>query len=340
MRHTRTGMQRLILGLFVISGCRASYVAEAPELEGEDELVGVRGQVDEEIDPEAALDEKFGARGELPPRPTVKEVCKGKGSSRACTKKDPKPEVTAAYGARRFLEGMRWGMSRDEVLEALKREVEEEYQERQKSTRDPVVQDKNRNWKREELDKLSLNLVAFDTRTQHKWGVSLIQFEYADDAGETMLWLRSNSNLKKFYFFEGDKLWKVIYAYGMDSWPKEDHKQVKEDHFMKWFGYSPEDRVKQDPETLAPVVRFAEWKSMDNDIVRAFDLTAVHGVHVVALISGDAEARIGERLPHVVADGDFSDVVNDVLGGPAVCYDADGNFIEDAQKCAALELEE
>ena len=41
-----------------------------------------------------------------------------------------------------------------------------------------------------------------------------------------------------------------------------------------------------------------------------------------------------------MADGDFSDAVNDVLGGPAVCYDADGNFIEDAQKCAALELEE
>ena len=45
MRNTRTGMQRLILGLFVISGCRASYVAEAPELEDEDELVGARGQV-------------------------------------------------------------------------------------------------------------------------------------------------------------------------------------------------------------------------------------------------------------------------------------------------------
>jgi hypothetical protein len=41
-----------------------------------------------------------------------------------------------------------------------------------------------------------------------------------------------------------------------------------------------------------------------------------------------------------VADGDFSDAVNDVLGGPAVCYDADGNFIEDAKKCAMLELEE
>ena len=340
MRNTRTGMQRLILGLFVISGCRASYVAEAPELEDEDELVGARGQVDEEIDTESALDKKFGAREDLPPRPTVKEVCKGKGDGRKCTKKDPKPEVTAAYGARRFLEGMRWGMSRDEVLEALKREVEAEYQERQKATRDPVVQDKNRSWKREELDKLSLNLVSFDKRTQHKWGVSLIQFEYEDDTGETMLWLRSNSNLKKFYFFKNDTLWKVIYAYGMDSWPKEDHTKVKENHFMKWFGYTPNERVKQDPKTFAPIVRFTEWKSMDNDIIRAFDLTAVHGVHIVALISGEAEARIGERLPHVMEDGDFSDAVSDVLGGPALCYDADGNFIEDAEKCATLELEE
>ena len=56
-------------------------MAEAPELEDEDELVGVRGQVDEEIDTEAALDQKFGARAELPPRPPLNEVCRGKGGS-------------------------------------------------------------------------------------------------------------------------------------------------------------------------------------------------------------------------------------------------------------------
>jgi len=330
-------MQGLILGLFAISGCRASYTAQAPQLENEDDLVGARGQVDEEIDQESLLDNKFGARSELPPRPTVKETCKGKGDARKCKKIDAKPEVTAAYGVRRLLEGFRWGMSRDEVLEALKREVEFDYQARQKATRDPIAQDKNRSWKREKLDELSLNIVAFDQRMQHKWGVTLIQFEYEDDAGETMLWLRSNSNLKKFYFFKEDSLWKILYAYGSDSWPNEDHAMVKENHFMKWFGYTPEERVKQDPETFVPIVRFAEWKSMDNDIVRAFDLTAVHGVHVLALISGDAEDRIGERLPHVMEDGDFSDAVNDVLGGPVVCYDADGNFVEDAKKCAMLE---
>ena len=145
-------------------------------------------------------------------------------------------------------------------------------------------------------------------------------------------------NPKKFYF-KDDRLWKIIYAYSADAWPSENHVDVTDNHFKKWFGYSPEARVKQDPETFAPIVRFTEWKSSDNDIVRAFDMTAVHGVHVVAFISGDAEAKVGERLPHVVEQGDFSDAVNDVLGGPSVCYDADGNFVEDAKKCEEIMMQ-
>lgn len=340
MNTSRAGIKYLVLGLFAFSACRANYTAAPPEVEDEESLVGAQSTATQAADPNEALDEKYGARAELPERPTVKEVCKGKGDSRKCTKKDPKPQVTAAYGVRKFLDGFRWGMTRDDVLNALRGKVESEYQERQKATRDPVEQDKNRAWKREELDKLALNMVSFDTRARHKWGVSLIQFDYEDDAGETMLWIRANSNLKKFYFFKDDSLWKVVYAYSSDSWPKENHEQVKENHFMKWFGYSPENRVKQDPETFAPIVRFAEWKSMDKDIVRAFDMTAVHGVHVVAFISADAEARYGERLPHVQETGDFSDAVNDVLGGPSVCYDAEGNFVEDAAKCAELETDE
>ena len=336
MNMQRLGLLSLVL--LATSACRANYVAAPPEVENEEDLVGASSSSAAAVDSESSLDDRFGKRAELPPRPDVKEVCKGKGDARKCTKKDPKPDVTAAYGVRRFMEGFRWGMSRDDVLATLKGEIEEEYKKRQSEARDAMEQDKNRTWKRDEFEKLAKNLVTFDTRAQHKWGVSLIQFDYEDDADETMVWLRSNRNLKKFYFFKDDSLWKIIYAYSADAWPSENHTDVTDNHFKKWFGYSPEARVKQDPETFAPIVRFTEWKSSDNDIVRAFDMTAVHGVHVVAFISGDAEAKVGERLPHVVEQG-LLGCGQRRLGGPSVCYDADGNFVEDAKKCEEIMMQ-
>lgn len=322
-----------------LAGCKAAYTSEAPTVsdDAEESLVGAQtGYDDEEVDEEESLDEQFGKRDPLPEIKEPTKKCKGKGKKRKCEMVDPTPEVTAAHAARKFLTGYRWGMSPEQVLKRLSGDIEEEYAQKQKDAQSAVEQDQNREWKRQQIDNLALNHIKFETRANHKWGVSLIQFDYQDDENEEMVWTRANANLKKFFFFKDGELWKVVYAYSQQSWPGETHKDVVEKHFKKWFGVSPEEKVKQHPETKAPILRYLEWKTTDGDIVRAFDQTAVHGVHVLSFIDGKAEEYIGERLPNVKQDDAFVDSVSDVMGGTDVCYDEEGNLIEDASRCAEI----
>ena len=266
---------------------------------------------------------------DLPKRAKPVKKCKGKGKKRKCGMTDPKPKVSASYGARTLKGDFRWGMNTRDVFKLLSREIEAEYGKRQEAAGgDAMAQDTARTWRSDQIKSLKANHTRFKSASKHRWGVSLIQYEYEDDSDEEMLWVKANPNLRKFYFFKDGELWKIFYAYSPESWPGKAYADVVEEKFKKWFGISPEERVKQDPETAAPLVRFFEWKSSDGDVVRSFDLTAVHGVVGLAVIDQSTEDSIGERLPNVGRDEDIGGVVGDVLGGSDVCYDDGGDIVE------------
>ncbi|MFV8756319.1 hypothetical protein ACNOYE_37710 [Nannocystaceae bacterium ST9] len=316
-------------------GCKPEEGTDDPELSNEESLIGARQDYDNGVDEQTALDEQYGARSELPPMAEPTEKCTGKGKSKECKIVDPKPEVTAAYGARKLIGRFRWNMDPKTVMSQLEKEIEEEYAELQAKTKDPLEQDRNREWKRAQVDELARNRVKFEKAAHHRWAVSLIAHEFKDDEGEEMIWLKTPT-LKKFYFFKDGELYKIVYAYGTQAWPGEDFKTIVETKFKKWFGISPEDKVKIDPETNAPLVRWVQWNSADGDRIRAFDMTAVHGALVLSVTSGEAEEKYGERLPETQDSDNFSQSVDDVLGGSDICYDEEGNMIEDAEKCAKI----
>jgi hypothetical protein len=335
MKRFSSALVLSLVGATLVLGCKPNDNTDDPDLDDEESLVGARQDFDNGVDEETALDEQFGARSELPPMSEPAEKCTGKGKSRECKTVDPKPEVTAAYGARKLIGRFRWKMDAKTVLVQLEKEIEEEYAELQAKTKDPLEQDRNREWKRQQVDELARNRVRFEKAAHHRWNVSMIAHEFKDDEGEEMIWVKTPT-LKKFYFFKEGELYKIVYAYGTQAWPGEDFKTIVDTKFKKWFGMSPEDKVKIDPETNAPLVRWVQWNSADNDRIRAFDMTAVHGALVLSVTAGEAEEQYGERLPETQDSDNFSGSVEDVLGGSDICYDTDGTMIEDAEKCAAI----
>lgn len=254
--------------------------------------------------------------------------CKGKGKKKECKMVDSKPKISAAIGTRTLLADFRFGMTPMHVFKLLTKEIDVEYDKKQAAAKDPTQQDRNRAWRQDSVNLLKANHVKFTVSSKHRWGVSLIQYEYEDDSNEEMLWIKANPSLRKFYFFKDDELWKVLYAYSTDTWPGKTYDDVVEEKFKKWFGPSPAEKVKTDPESGAPVLSYNEWESADNMFVRSFDMTAVNGVIVLAVVDKDAESRIGERLPNLGRDDKFSDDVTDILGDSDVCYDKDGNIQE------------
>jgi len=324
-----------LAALCTVTGCKGDGATVEPDLGGgEEELVGSRDNYETE-DEDAALDEQFGARPELPPKEKPVEKCKGKGKDRACKMVDPKPEVTAAYGVRTIMGRFRWGMDIDTVMGQLEKDIEDEYAEMQAKTKDPLEQDKNREWKREAIDAIAKNHVRFEEAAHHRWGVSLIGHEFKDDENEEMLWVKTPT-LKKFYFFKDGDLYKIVYAYGLQAWPGLKYQQILDEKFKVWFGLNPEKKFEVDEETQIKLVDYVQWDSADGEHVRAFDMTAVHGAFVLSIVDGDAEEQYGARLPTGREDAAFTGDVSDVLGGSDICYDEEGNIVEDASLCEEL----
>ena len=269
-------------------------------------------------------------------RPEVKEVCKkvttgkgkGKKTETVCEMVDSDPKLTASLGIASLTRGFQWGMSPEQVLGKLGEAVNKSFDEQLKAAKSPMDQDRIRKERNEQINELKKGNVKFTTASKHKWGVSLIQFEFADDSNEEMVWIKENNKLRKFYFFKDGALWKIVYAFNKEKWPDKDYQSVVENSFKRWFGVNPAAKVKQDPKTAAVLLRYHEWLGEKNEKVRSFDLTEVHGIIMIAVIDGNAEAAIGERLPNVKGDHAFGGDVGDVLGGSDVAYDENGKIVE------------
>ncbi len=282
------------------------------------------------------MDSAVAKEDESKKRPEVKEVCKkqttGKGKSKKtetiCEMVDSDPKLTASLGIASLTRGFEWGMSPDAVIGKLGESVNAAFDTQLKEAKSPMEQDRIRKDRTEQLNELKKGNVKFNANTKHKWGVSLIQFEFADDSNEEMVWIKENSKLRKFYFFKDGALWKIVYAFNKEKWPAADYMSVVENSFKKWFGVNPAAKVKQDPKTAAVLLRYHEWLGEKNEKVRSFDLTEVHGIIMIAVIDGNAEAAIGERLPNVRGEHALGGDVGDVLGGSDVAYDENGKIVE------------
>jgi hypothetical protein len=219
-------------------------------------------------------------------------------------------------------------MSPEEVFKVLTKDIEDEYEKRNAKAKDAMEQDRLSKWRKEQLQRVKANHIKFAKATNHRWGVSLIQYEYADDNNEEMLWIANEKGLRKFYFFKDGQLWKIFYAYSTDAWPGKSYADVVEQNFKKWFGVSPVEKTKKDPKNGVVVLAYNEWTAMKGEKIRSFDMTSVHGVIGLAVIDGAAEKSIGERLPNTGREEKNENVVNDVLGGSDVCYDKSGSIVE------------
>ena len=343
------------LGLLLAAdaGCKKKEQTEQPEVADDDAAAKKSKGVSEDNEDSQISSGASGTEGDAAPattdmdsavakedgekkRPEVKEVCKkkttGKGKAKktetVCEQVDSNPKLTASLGIASLTKGFEWGMNTDAVLAKLGESVNKGFDEQLKATTNPIEQDRIRKERSEQINELKKGNVKFSANAKHKWGVSLIQYEFADDSNEEMIWIKEGTKVRKFYFFKDNALWKIVYAFNKEKWPDKDYQSVVENSFKKWFGVNPAAKTKQDPKTAAVLLRYHDWIGEKSEKVRSFDLTEVHGIIMIAVIDGNAESTIGERLPNIKGDHTFGGDVGDVLGGSDVAYDENGKIVE------------
>jgi hypothetical protein len=116
-----------------------------------------------------------------------------------------------------------FGMTKDEVIATLSKQIEQRYTEQIRATSDVYAQDQFRKEKSKEIALITSSYTEFKG-VKTGWDVSLIDQEFAHNTDESMLVVWENSGDKDqrrfFFFFEG-KLWKMFVAIGTKALPEE-----------------------------------------------------------------------------------------------------------------------
>lgn len=119
--------------------------------------------------------------------------------------------------------GFKFGMTKDEILGVLQKQINDRYDEKIKATTDVMVQDRLRKEKKTELGRTSSTYVAFDGK-KTGWDVSIIETEFAHGTGEAMMERWENEggkNNRRFFFFKDQKLWKMYISLDVSMIPED-----------------------------------------------------------------------------------------------------------------------
>ncbi len=119
--------------------------------------------------------------------------------------------------------GFKFGMTKDEILGVLQKQISERYEEKIKATTDVAQQDRFRREKKVELKRVADTYVNFDGKTGG-WDVSIIEGEFAHNTNEALMdrWENENGkNNRRFFFFYNDRLWKMYISLDVSMIPDE-----------------------------------------------------------------------------------------------------------------------
>jgi len=129
-------------------------------------------------------------------------------------KKKPIPPVNAEHKKAlvELMAGFKFGMSKDEVVALLSKQIDASLEDKIKNTTDIAAQDRYRKDKKSEVARIASSYTQFDGK-KTGWDVSIIDGEFAHNTGEAMLenWEnRDGKNQRRFFFFVDGKLWKMF----------------------------------------------------------------------------------------------------------------------------------
>jgi hypothetical protein len=143
-----------------------------------------------------------GAKAKKPKTPAAQTQAK---KSMPAVSAEHKKALAELLGAFKF------GMTKDEVIGVLTKQLDDAYADKIAATNDIHTQDQLRAEKKDKIAEITKTFVEFNGQ-KTGWDVSVIDDQFARNTDESMLvyWENSGGKNQRFFFFYDGKLWKMF----------------------------------------------------------------------------------------------------------------------------------
>src|SRR5215813_647857 len=249
--------------------------------------------------------------------------------------KTKKPEAKAApvpaaneKAVSELLGPWKWGMSSDDVLAALQKQLGERRAPEIAKMTDVYAQNQARKQIKADVENVRKSYIKFEGQ-KTGWDVSIIEGEFLHKNGESMLQYRetdaaSGRQQDRFFFFKDDKLWKQFIAFNMEPYKGKTFTDFREAMEGRYGRGAP--IVKRGLDGKDHTVAVA-WRS-GGTYLRAVDLTQLYSNFCIAFSDDNVEkveqAARDQRSPKTVPRA----VVTDGKGEPDKMLDPNSDVID------------
>jgi hypothetical protein len=216
-------------------------------------------------------------------------------------KKGGKKREAAVPTSEKIAESMsevKWGMSKDELMNKFLGKIKEKYRPLVGKTKDAVEEDRLRQEAKQEMDAIRKGYVEFDGRSSG-WNVSFLKGEFTHNNDEAMLVIR-DSNSQNFYFFIGGKLWKWYKAFDASVFPVGNFEQFAS-AVQRRFG--PAKEAKGELKAGEGERQWLEWQDKQTRL-RAIDETGFYGFYSIVFEDKSTLSNLANLRKQGDGDGD------------------------------------
>jgi hypothetical protein len=221
-------------------------------------------------------------------KPPQTKTAKAKSSKRSAKRASKKKKKKGAKSSKisPALGNVKWGMSEQEVLTVVIKNVKERYKPLIAKTKDAVEDDRLRIKERAEIDRIKKSLVRFDGQSTG-WDLGFLRDEFTHNNGESMLVVK-DFNSQNFYFFIDGKLWKWYKALDSKVFGGKGYNAFAS-ALQRKFG-----EAKQIEGELVPGAEKRKWLEWEDrkTRLRAIDQTSFYGFFCLVFEEKDTVGRL------------------------------------------------
>ena len=261
------------------------------------------------------------------------QMAAAKASKKAAVAKAPKAAkgpapLASAKAISEFKSEYKWNMTSLQVQEKLGAKIEEGYKERiEKARNDPAKIDQIRREIKADKDRVKKSYVKFDGG-KSGWDVSIIDKEFAQNNGESMLVYKEPKSTR-YFFFSGDSLYKMYVAFDKDVVEGKTFVQFGE-AMQKIYGKAqPIYREISVVGVKDKMLDGLQWRSAEGDGLRLVDRSRFYDVFCLVIYDSSVEERTAEmRKRRSAANATDTSFIDGVISDKQSDRDENDNVVD------------